>query len=83
MIVALMIILGVTMILGAFLAIQLKNLVAAAVSLGVVGLLTAVLYLILAAPDVAMTQAAIGSGLDLVIFLYAIHKTRNSEVEDD
>jgi uncharacterized MnhB-related membrane protein len=58
------------------LAVRLKNLLAALVSAGLASLHAAVCYLLLGAPDVAMTEASIGSGLSTIIFLYAIHKTR-------
>ena len=83
MIFILTILLGVVMIVSAFLAIYTKNLIAAIIATGVVSLFASVLYLILAAPDVAMTEAAIGAGLSTVIFLYAFHKTSHKEVEDD
>ena len=53
-------------------------LLAASVSAGLASLFAAVCYLLLGAPDVAMTEASIGSGLSTIIFLYAIHKTRNA-----
>ncbi|MCJ7597914.1 MAG: DUF4040 domain-containing protein [Methyloceanibacter sp.] len=60
------------------LAVRLKSLLAASVSAGLASLFAAVCYLLLGAPDVAMTEASIGSGLSTIIFLYAIHKTRNT-----
>jgi energy-converting hydrogenase B subunit D len=60
------------------LAVYLKSLLAAAVSAGLASLFAAVCYLLLGAPDVAMTEASIGSGLSTIILLYAIHKTRNA-----
>ena len=61
------------------LAVRLKSsLLAASVSAGLASLFAAVCYLLLGAPDVAMTEASIGSGLSTIIFLYAIHKTRNA-----
>jgi uncharacterized MnhB-related membrane protein len=39
------------------------------------------MYLILAAPDVAMTEAAIGSGLTTVVFLYALSRMRGKKEE--
>lgn len=60
------------------LAVGLKSLLAAAVGAGLASLFAAVCYLLLGAPDVAMTEASIGSGLSTIIFLYAIHKTRNA-----
>ena len=66
-------------IVAAILAIQLDDMVAAIVSAGVVSLFASIVYLLLSSPDVAMTEAAIGSGLTTVIFLYALSKVRRNE----
>ena len=60
------------------LAVCLKGLMAAMVSAGLASLIAAVCYLLLAAPDVAMAEASIGSGLSTPIFLYAIRRTSNA-----
>ena len=83
MIVILAGILGLTMVASAIAAIYLKDLVAAVVAMGLVSLFASILYLLLAAPDVAMTEAAIGAGLSTFIFLYAIRKTSRKETQDD
>lgn len=57
------------------LAVVLKNLLAAMVAGGLASLFASLTFLLLAAPDVAMTEAAIGSGLGTFIFLYALRKT--------
>lgn len=57
------------------LAVCLRNLMAAVISAGLSSLFAAVCYVLLAAPDVAMAEAAIGSGLATLIFLYALRKT--------
>lgn len=77
------IVFGIIMIISAGLAISLKNLVAAVVSAGVISLLASILYLLLAAPDVAMTEAAIGSGLTTIVFLYALNKIKKSRENAD
>jgi energy-converting hydrogenase B subunit D len=61
------------------LAVCLNNLMAAMVSAGLTSLFAAVCYLLLAAPDVAMAEAAIGSGLSTLIFLYAIRRTSDAK----
>ncbi|HEY4295037.1 MAG TPA: hydrogenase subunit MbhD domain-containing protein [Paraburkholderia sp.] len=61
------------------LAVCLKNIVAALVCSGLASLFAALAFLLLAAPDVAMAEAAIGSGLTTVVFLYAIRKTAGGE----
>ena len=55
------------------------NIVSAVISSGLASLFASVVYVVLAAPDVAMTEASIGSGLSTMIFLYAIRKTRNGD----
>ena len=60
------------------LAVCLEGLMAAMVSAGLASLIAAVCYLLLAAPDVAMAEASIGSGLSTLIFLYAIRRTSNA-----
>ena len=78
----LIIVLGVIMLIAAFLALYQKNLVSAIISAGIISLLASIIYLLLAAPDVAMTEAAIGSGLTTVVFLYAFNKIRNIKDKD-
>jgi energy-converting hydrogenase B subunit D len=60
------------------LAVRLESLLAALVSAGLASLFAAVCYLLLGAPDVAMTEASIGSGLSVLVFLHAIRKTRKA-----
>jgi uncharacterized MnhB-related membrane protein len=66
-------------LISALLAVLLDNLVSAVISAGLASLFASVVYVILAAPDVAMTEASIGSGLTTMIFLYAVRKTRGGE----
>jgi energy-converting hydrogenase B subunit D len=63
---------------SAILAIRLSGVLAAAVSGGLATLFAAVCYVLLGAPDVAMTEASIGSGLSTLIFLYAIRRTSDA-----
>jgi uncharacterized MnhB-related membrane protein len=64
-------------LIGGLLAVMLDNIVSAVISAGLTSLFASVIYVVLAAPDVAMTEASIGSGLTTMIFLYAIRKTHN------
>ncbi len=70
--------LAIVMLIMAVIAIQNDKLVVAIIATGVVSLFASVLYLLLAAPDVAMTEAAIGSGLSTVIFFYVLNKIRKN-----
>ncbi len=73
------IVLGVIMIIAAIFAIHQKNLLSAIISAGVISLLASIIYILLAAPDVAMTEAAIGSGLTTIVFLYTLNKIRKQD----
>lgn len=42
-------------------------------------LVMAVLWLLLAAPDIALTEAAIGAGVTTILFLTVISRTRRME----
>lgn len=64
-----------SILVSGVLAVCLDNLMAAMVSAGLASLFAAVSYVLLAAPDVAMAEAAIGSGLATLIFFYAIRRT--------
>jgi uncharacterized MnhB-related membrane protein len=75
MLTILTIILCVGMVVGSVLAITLESLTSAVISAGLASLFASVVYLLLSAPDVAMTEAAIGSGLTTMIFLYTLKKT--------
>lgn len=66
-------------LVGGLLAVMLNSMVSAIISAGLASLFASVVYVVLAAPDVAMTEASIGSGLTTMIFLYAIRKTRSDE----
>ncbi len=71
----------VGVLVGSLLAIVLDSLTSAVVSAGLASLFASVLYVLLSAPDVAMTEAAIGSGLTTMIFLYTIKKTQGVKKE--
>ena len=70
-------------LIGGLLAVILNNMVSAVISAGLASLFASVVYVVLAAPDVAMTEASIGSGLATMIFLYAIRKTQSTESDSD
>ena len=78
--IAMSLLLAATMIGAALMAIWGKrSLPIAILSAGLVSLLASVLFLILAAPDVAMTEAAIGSGLTTFLFFFVLGRVRGGE----
>ncbi|MBK9441585.1 MAG: DUF4040 domain-containing protein [Comamonadaceae bacterium] len=73
------VVLCVVMLGGAYVAINGKSLPIAILAGGLVSLVASVLFLILASPDVAMTEAAIGSGLTTFLFFFVLGRVRAGE----
>ncbi|HDI83457.1 hypothetical protein DRQ23_02785 [bacterium] len=68
-------ILGLFMIFVSFFIFFTKDLLQAILGLTLIGLVASVYYLVLQAPDVAITEASIGAGLTTAIFIYTIRRT--------
>ena len=64
----------VLMLSAAVAVLTLDNFVAATAATSVVGLGLSVLFVMLHAPDVAMTEAAVGAGLSGVILALALRR---------
>lgn len=78
------IVLGVITLMAAVCAVRTKSTLHAVIASGIISLMASIIFLLVAAPDVAMTEAAIGSGLTTVVFLYALkHVKQGSEDNDD
>lgn len=77
--IAMSLLLSIAMISGALIAIRARNLSIAILAAGSVSLFASVLFLLLAAPDVAMTEAAIGSGLTTFLFFFVLGRVRSRE----
>ncbi len=74
-------VLVITVMIGAAVAaVRMSNLVSAVILAGAVSLTASYGFLRMGAPDVAMTEAAIGAALTTVIFLVAVRRT--AEVEE-
>ncbi|MCF8366802.1 MAG: DUF4040 domain-containing protein [Bacteroidales bacterium] len=73
------IVMSLIMLVMAFMAIHHKNLQVAVIASGIISLFASVIYIFLAAPDVAITEASIGSALTVVIFFYVLNKIRQSD----
>jgi uncharacterized MnhB-related membrane protein len=70
------------MIGAAIVVIRVERISMAILAAGLVSLLASVLFLFLAAPDVAMTEAAIGSGLTTFLFFFVLGRVRAGENHD-
>ncbi len=66
------------MVITSLVIIKSKDLLFSAILLGVNGLIATLLFYILKAPDIAITEAAI-SGMSTVILILAISRTRRFE----
>lgn len=73
------VILSVTVIAAAIYSVMAKNLSTAVIASGIVSLFASIMFILLAAPDVAMTEAAIGSGLMTLVFFLVLSRMRRSE----
>lgn len=77
---AMSLLLAATMIGAALMAIWDKRSPPISIlAAGLVSLLASVQFLLLAAPDVAMTEAAIGSGLTTFLFFFVLGRVRGGE----
>jgi energy-converting hydrogenase B subunit D len=65
----------------ALLAVFARDLLAAVIIFSVYSLIMALMWQRLQAPDLALTEAAVGAGVTTVLFLVAIFKTRRREEE--
>jgi multicomponent Na+:H+ antiporter subunit A len=69
------------MLAAAVAALVFDDLLSSIIAAGLVSLIAAVLFYFLKAPDVAMTEAAIGAGLTTAIFVLALFKTERGKSE--
>lgn len=72
-------VLMITTVLGAIIALMQRDLLKAAILTGIPGVSLAFLYQFLLAPDVALTQAIVGSAIVPVFFALAVLRTRRME----
>ena len=75
-----MIVLDVLIVCGvvvsAILACHFDKLISAVIALGVTGMFTAAAFLVLHAPDVAISEAAVGAALTPLIFIVTLRKIK-------
>lgn len=73
------VLLAVAMVGVAWLTIRATRIATAMLAAGLASLIASVLFLFLAAPDVAMTEAAIGSGLTTFLFFFVLGRVRGGQ----
>ena len=73
-------ILLVLMVLLAILSLVTRDLLIAVIVVSVFSLVSCLFFFTLGAPDVALTEAAVGTGIGSIVFIWTVHKTeRRSE----
>lgn len=60
-------------------AIELKDLLYSVILLTGASIILAVVFYMLQAPDIAITQATVGAGVTTVLFVIALSRTRRRE----
>ena len=73
--------LGLLLLATALIALRLKNLLAAAVTLSVFSFISALLYLVMGAVDVAFTEAVVGAGITGVLFIVVLFHTSRRSID--
>ena len=74
-------VLGVILIITALISLQVRNLIAAVVTLTAFSSILALIYLLLGAIDVALTEAVVGAGITGVLFIIAILRTSDRSTD--
>ncbi len=74
-------ILAILLVASALYAVIQKDLLYAVISTGVISLILSVFFFLMQAPDVALTEAAIGIALTTIIFIITIRNTSRYEDE--
>ena len=75
------IILTIVLIVSLIVAAETRDLLVAIVALGIVGLIVAIYFYLLQAPDVAMTQAVVGISLAAAFYILGVRRTKRFEEE--
>ncbi|MDD3718017.1 MAG: DUF4040 domain-containing protein [Actinomycetota bacterium] len=73
----------VLLVVTALLAVLARDLLAAVIIFSAYSLIMALMWQRLQAPDLALTEAAVGAGVTTVLFVVAIFKTRRREEEEE
>ena len=79
MIVVLNVLIIVGMVVAAIMAVHFEKLLSSVIALGVTGIFAAAEFLLLHAPDVAISEAAVGAALSPLIFIVTLKKLRGGD----
>jgi uncharacterized MnhB-related membrane protein len=67
------------LVISAVLACHFENLLSAVIALGVTGVFCAAAFLVMHAPDVAISEAAVGAALTPIVFIVALRKMKGGD----
>jgi uncharacterized MnhB-related membrane protein len=76
-----LIVMAIILIAAAIYAVLQKDLLYAVLATGIISVILSVFFYLLQAPDVAITEAAIGIALTTIIFIITIRNTTRDEDE--
>ena len=72
------IVVGAAMLVFGVLAINSKKLINSVIFLSVISMLAVVSFMLMRAPDVAITEAVIGSGLVTALFVFTLYTAKKA-----
>ncbi len=74
-----MLVLSILLLVIAFLAVSEKSLIKSVIFLSALSMLSVVAFVVMKAPDVALTEAVIGSGLVTALFVFTLLSIKKEE----
>lgn len=72
------IIVGFALLIFAFMAIESKKIINSIIYLSILSMLSVVSFVFMKAPDVAITEAVIGSGLVTAVFIFTLFSLKKA-----
>jgi len=67
------------MVVASVMALQVRDMLAAVLLLGVFSLLSCLVFFLMHAPDVALTEAAVGTGVGTVVLIWIVYRTERRD----
>lgn len=67
------------MLVSAAAALLVRDMLASVILLGVFSMLSCLVFFLLNAPDVALTEAAVGTGVGTVILIWIVYRTERKD----
>jgi len=83
MINVIIIFIGILMAISAIFAVESKKIIDSFIALSLMSLLSVFLFVIMKAPDVAITEASVGAGLTTAVLVLALRKIGGDKEWED